>query len=250
MNPLISVITPSFNSSDFILSTVESVRAQTMSDWELIVVDDFSTDGSVDLINRLKNQDKRILLFKMERNSGPSICRNKAIGHARGRYMAFLDSDDLWEPRKLRSQIDLMRERKCALSYTAYRKIDEDGKFIGGLVSVPSSVTYHDLLKTNSIGCLTAVYDTQLVGKRYMPDIPLRQDYALWLSILKGGHRAFGLDKCLAYYRVRSRSISRNKLEAAGWQWRTYRKIEGLSVPASLFYFAHYVYSGIKKQRI
>jgi len=248
--PLVSVITPSYNSSKYVVETIQSVQRQSLEDWEMVVVDDHSLDGSADIVRRAKRGDRRIVLIKMEKNSGPASCRNAAIEKARGRYIAFLDSDDLWEPRKLEEQTALMEEKGCILSYTAYGKIDESGKVIGGIVHVPPEVAYVDLLKTNVIGCLTAVYDSRVVGKLAMPDIPLRQDYALWLRILKGGYTAFGLDKCLAYYRVRSRSISRNKLEAARWQWRTYRKIEGLSVPASLFYFAHYVYSGIKKQRI
>ena len=249
-SPLVSVITPAYNSSKYILQTIRSVIGQTHQDWEMMVIDDRSTDDTAEVVCKAMREERRIHLICTKENKGPAICRNTGIDRARGRYIAFLDSDDIWLPRKLELQLDLMRRKDCPLTYSAYKKIDEQGNPIGGLVEVPSAVAYRDLLKTNVIGCLTAMYDTRDLGKRFMPLIPLRQDYALWLNILKTEGTAFGLNECLAFYRVRSRSISRNKLEAAKWQWRTYRKVEKLSLPASLYYFAHYVCAGIRKNRI
>lgn len=250
MSELVSIVTPSYNSRRFIEGTIASVRAQTFTDWKMYIIDDASTDDTVDFVEQLAEAEPRIELIRLRTNSGPAVCRNTAIEAARGRYIAFLDSDDLWLPEKLERQIAFMQERQTALSYTAYRKMEEDGIQLRGVVHVPDSADYSRLLMTNVIGCLTAIYDCQQTGKMYMPLIPKRQDYGLWLSILKRGHTAHGLDECLAFYRLRRESVSRNKMLAAQYQWRIYREVEQLPLWTTMCCFAAYAWFGLRKHMI
>ena len=155
----------------------------------------------------------------------------------------------MWMPEKLELQIKFMNERNASFSYTAYKKIDEDGEN-RGIVSVPESITYNKLLNTNIIGCLTAVYNAEKLGKVYMPNIIKRQDYALWLKILKNEGQAFGLNVPLAVYRVRKNSVSSNKFRAAVYQWKIYREIEEINLLKSLYHFINYMYYGFKKYKI
>ena len=179
----------------------------------------------------------------------PWSARNAAISAARGAYVAFLDSDDVWLPQKLDRHIAFMKAADAPLSFTAYRKIHEDDS-LGGLVSVPDTVDYDALLYLNCIGCSTAIYDTTRLGKVFFPDIARRQDHGLWLKILRKGLRARGLNEPLTLYRVRKQSVSSNKLIAAGYQWQLYRRIEGLSLGSTLLHFAGYAYRGIRKMRL
>ncbi|OOE64206.1 glycosyl transferase [Salinivibrio sp. ML198] len=244
---LVSIITPSYNSSLYINETISSVLSQTYEYWELIIVDDGSTDGSVDIIKSFCREDSRIRLIELSGNSGAAVARNTAIQAARGRYIAFLDSDDKWKARKLEKQLKFMRDGNVALCFSSYDKINERGEFISA-VKVPERVSYHQLLKCCVIGCLTAIYDTQKVGKMYMPLIRKRQDLGLWLKILKNCDYAYSLNEVLAEYRVHSRSISSNKLIAAKYNWALYRKIEELSFLKSLYYFCHYALNGVLRR--
>jgi len=213
-NNLVTIATPSYNSSKFISETINSVLAQTYKNWEMIVVDDCSTDNSRDIAASFVDIDSRIRLIKSEEKGGPAAARNIGISEAKGRYVAFLDSDDLWLPEKLSLQVKFMQANKCTISYTAYKKIDEEGNVISNIIHVPERATYSTLLSTNCIACLTAMYDSEVLGKVYLPEVG-HEDYALWLRILKMGHEAYGLNECLALYRVRSNSVSGNKLKAA-----------------------------------
>jgi teichuronic acid biosynthesis glycosyltransferase TuaG len=246
---LVSIIMPLYNSEKFLSSAIESVISQTYKNWELILIDDKSTDNSLQKAMQHMKQDSRIKLIELQDNSGPAIARNTGIKAAKGKYIAFLDSDDMWLPEKLELQIKFMNERNTNFSYTAYRKIDEDGEN-RGIVSVPESITYNKLLNTNIIGCLTAIYNAEKLGKIYMPNIIKRQDYALWLKILKKEVQAFGLNIPLAIYRVRKNSVSSNKLKAAFYQWKIYREIEQLNIIKSLYHFINYMYYGFMKYRI
>ncbi|WP_374724691.1 glycosyltransferase family 2 protein [Calidifontibacillus erzurumensis] len=245
---LVSVITPSYNSERFIKDTIESVLAQTYQNWEMIIVDDCSTDGTVRLIRKYQRMDRRIKLFRLKQNSGPAVARNLAIGQARGRYIAFLDSDDQWLPNKLAEQLQFMKENQIAFSYTQYRNMNESGK-PGSVVSIPDQVTYEDLLKHNVIGCLTVMLDRKVIGKVQMVNLRSRQDYALWLSILKKGYTAYGLQKVLAKYRNVENSLSSNKIKMARQNWRVYREVENISLIKSLYYFSHYAYFKLKKYK-
>lgn len=245
---LVSIITPSHNSSQFISESIQSIQHQSFDDWELIIVDDCSTDNSVEVIQPFIVVDSRIKLIQLSENSGAAVARNKGIEAATGRYIAFLDSDDLWLPNKLEKQLAFMQEYDYPFTFGAYNKIDEKGNVFGH-VGVPGKVTYADLLKMCSIGCLTAMYDTEYFGKIYMPLIRKRQDLGLWLRLLKKVDYAYGLNKTLGQYRVRIGSISANKTSAAKYTWRLYRDIEGLNLVKASYYFSHYAINGILRTR-
>jgi len=248
MSDLVSIITPLYNSEKFIGATIESVLAQSYSNWEMIVVDDVSSDNGVSVTEEYRKKDERIRLFQLEENSGPAIARNRAIEEAKGRYIAFLDADDLWRPQKLERQLSFMIEKDAVLSFTSYARVDEQSAELIDLIRAPSTVDYQELLKQNTIGCLTAIYDTEKIGKVYMPEILKRQDFALWLKILKSAPVAYGLDEVLAEYRVRcADSVSSNKIRASFYNWKLYREIEGLSVAKSLYYFGCYTFRSLKK---
>ena len=187
INKMISIVTPSYNSSKFISETIESAISQTYQSWEMIIVDDCSTDGSQEIIKEYCKNDSRIKLFALEDNSGAAVARNRAINEANGEYIAFLDSDDLWTHDKLEKQLAFMQKNNYAFTYTFYKKIDEKGMSLNKNVTPPISIDYNGLLKNNVIGCLTVMYSVDVLGKIYMPLIRKRQDYATWLKILKTG---------------------------------------------------------------
>lgn len=234
--PAVSVVTALYNCAAFIGQTIESVQAQSFGDWELVIVDDCSTDGSERIAAACAATDPRIVLISLERNSGAAVARNRAIEAARGRYIAFLDSDDRWHPRKLEKQLAFMQDRGYSFTHTWYEKHDEAGRPLGITVRPPASIDYRGLLKSNRIGCLTVVYDSEALGKVYMPLIRKRQDYGLWLKILKGGTAIHVLPESLAYYRVRAGSISENKLEMVRYNWTLYRQVEGFGLLRSAYY--------------
>ncbi len=248
MSDLVSVITPSYKSEKFIAQTIESVLAQTYKNWEMIIVDDVSSDNSNKIIEKYINKDSRIKLIKLEINSGPAIARNRAIKEAKGRYIAFLDADDLWKAEKLEKQIDFMNKSNLSFTYSSYDLIDEEDNDLGSF-KTKDKITYDELLKTNSIGCLTAIYDTERLGKIYMPNILKRQDYGLWLKILKKINKTQGIVEPLATYRILKNSVSSNKLKAAKYQWKIYREVENINIFKSLYYFIHYTYNGLKKYK-
>lgn len=245
---IVSIITPSHNSAPFISETIQSVLNQSFSDWELIIVDDCSTDNSVDVIQSFVERDSRIKLIQLSENSGAAVARNRAIEVAQGRYIAFLDSDDLWLPDKLKKQLAFMQTNDYPFCYAAYDKRDEHGQVFGH-IGVPDRVSYSDLLKMCSIGCLTAMYDTEYFGKVTMPLIRKRQDLGLWLKLLKKTEYAYGLNQTLAQYRVRTDSISANKANAAKFTWRLYREVEGLNLMKASYYFSHYALRGLLRTK-
>ena len=244
----VSIVTPSYNSERFIKESIESVLSQTYKNWEMLIVDDGSTDDSPSVIERYVSMDDRIRLIRLNQNSGVAVARNTAIAEAKGRYIAFLDSDDLWMPEKLEKQLQFMEEKNAEVTSTAYFRMDEFGNIKDGVVTVPERTTYSALLKSNVIGCLTAMYDISKVGKVYMSKVG-HEDYTLWLRILKMGYDAYGLALPLAIYRVRDASVSGNKLKAAKYQWKIYREIEKLSLLDSLICFLQYAYHGLGKWR-
>lgn len=248
MSVHISIITPSYNSERFISATINSVISQTATNWEMIIVDDCSSDNSIKIIQSFVEQDSRITLIRLAENSGAAVARNTAIEVASGRYIAFLDSDDTWLPYKLEKQIAFMQENDYSFTFAAYDKVNDKGEVFGH-VGVPEKVTYHDLLKSCSIGCLTAVYDTKFFGKVYMPLIRKRQDLGLWLRLLSRTKHARGLNETLGLYKVRADSISANKKNAALFTWRLYRDVENLNLIRSFYYFSHYAVRGLLRTK-
>jgi len=232
---LVSIITPLYNSEKLISETIESVASQSYKNFEMIIVDDCSSDNGVNIVKKYQKNDDRIKLIKLSKNSGAAVARNTAIKNAHGRYIAFLDSDDLWSSKKLELQIKFMHENYYAFTYTNYQKMSESGELIDEIVKSPSKLDYKKALHTNYIGCLTAIYDRKKLGKVYMPEIRKRQDYGLWLKILKQVD-GYCLNETLAYYRVRDNSVSSNKLNLIKYHWKLYRDIENLSLFKSLYY--------------
>lgn len=245
---MVSIITPSYKSKRFISQTIDSVLAQTYENWEMIIVDDCSPDDSNELIEKYVKKDSRIKLIKLEKNNGPAVARNKAIEEAKGRYIAFLDADDLWKPAKLERQIDFMTKNNLSFTYSSYDLIDEDGTDLGTFTT-KDKISYKSMLRTCSVGCLTAIYDTKKLGKVYMPLIKKRQDYGLWLKILKNIDSTKGMRESLATYRILENSVSSNKVKAAQYQWKIYREIEKLNIFKSIYYFVQYAYYGVVKYK-
>jgi teichuronic acid biosynthesis glycosyltransferase TuaG len=245
MTPLVSVITPVFNAAATLPATIASVAAQTFPDWEMLIADDGSTDATAAIAAAWAARDPRVRPLPGPRQ-GPAAARNRAIRASRGRFVAFLDADDRWRPEKLARQLAFMQREDAPFSFTAYRREDALGRDLG-VVRAPERVDHAGLLKGNVIGCLTAVYDTAHFGKVEMPPLPLRQDYALWLALLRRGGEARGLDEILADYRVAPASLSAGKLRAARGTWAVLRR-EGLPLPRALWCFARYAASGLRRR--
>ena len=224
--PAVSVLMPVFNAEATLERAVASVMAQDFADWELLLADDGSADGSQALAQRLAATDGRIRVLASAVNTGAAAARNRALAAARGRYIAFLDSDDEWLPGKLTEQLGRMRETGAALSYGGFYRVQQGRE---QRIDVPDRVDYDRLLRGNVIACLTAVYDSAVLGKIEMPDYRLRQDYALWLTLLRRVPYALGIGHPLGRYHMRPRSLSANKLTATRATWRIYRHHAGLS---------------------
>ncbi len=233
---LVSIITPSYNSSIFIADAIEGILAQTYQHWELLITDDCSTDDSVAIIEEYVKKDARIKLRKLKVNSGAGVCRNKSIEVAQGRYIAFCDSDDVWSPQKLEKQLAFMEKKDCALVYSSYLLIDESRNERGIMVCM-SKIDFASIKRDGGIGCLTAMYDAAKVGKMYMPPMRKRQDWALWLNILAKCKVAYGIKEPLAYYRIRTDSISNNKLSLVKYNINVYRTVLKFSVLKAYLYF-------------
>lgn len=245
---LVSIIMPNYNSEKYIEATIKSVLAQTYQNWELLFVDDCSSDTSLELARTF--QDERIRVFLMKENGGAALARNRAIEEAKGRWIAFLDSDDLWAPQKLETQITYMQNNGISFSYTDYEVIDENNTIISTFKPRIDVCKYKDILKHNHIGCLTVIYDSEKLGKVFMPTNAIkREDMACWLSVLKKGEVAHCLHECLAQYKVHSDSISSNKLKMMKHQWQVYRKVEKLSLVRSFYYMAHWAVKGFLKYK-
>ncbi|MFC4025018.1 glycosyltransferase family 2 protein [Oceanobacillus longus] len=245
-NPLISVITPSYNAEKFIGNTIESVLNQTYPTWEMVIVDDRSTDNTPSIVKEYMKRDNRIKLIILEENSGSAVARNTAMENAKGQYIAFLDSDDLWLPEKLDKQLQFMREKDIAFSFTKYVRILEDGTKTNAVSDAPESVNYDDLMKRCVIGCLTVMLDRDKIGDLKMVNIRTRQDYVYWLTITKNGFLAYGIPEVLAEYRLVDNSISSNKWKAAKRNWYVFRHIEKQSLMKSIWYFSNYVVRSLR----
>lgn len=243
---------PAYNSEKYIAESINSVLEQTYQNWELIIVDDCSTDKTEEIVKSF--DDNRIRFFRNDINSGADVTRNKAISESNGRWLAFLDSDDLWKPEKLEKQIEFMYKTGAEFSFTAYEQMDESGNFTGSVCIPPQNVDYKKMIRLACpIGNLTVIYDTKCVGKIMVPHIKKRNDFALWLQILKKIDSGYGMNEVLASYRVRNDSLSGNKFKLIKYHWELYRKIEGHSIIRSIYEIGCWVwYKGIlafKKKR-
>jgi teichuronic acid biosynthesis glycosyltransferase TuaG len=248
MNSLVSIITPSYNSSKFIKDCVNSVFSQTYKNWEMIIVDDCSEDNSKEIISELSTKDKRIKPIFLEKNVGAAEARNTAIRQSKGKYVAFLDSDDLWNPKKLEIQLSFMNKNEIVFSYTNYQLMSENGEDISNFISAPEKMTYDSYLKNTIIGCLTVIIDREKSGEFEMPNICSSHDMALWLLIMRKGFDAYGLDENLARYRIVSTSNTANKWRAAKDVWMVYRQFEKLSFFYSIWCFSNYAFNAIIKR--
>lgn len=209
MNDLVSIIMPSYNTERFIADSIQSVLNQTYQNWELIIVDDCSTDNTDTVVASFT--DSRIRYLKNDVNSGAAVSRNRALREAKGKWIAFLDSDDLWAPEKLEKQIKFMEENDYHFSYTNYEKIDEESNKLNIFVSGPKEVTEKDMYRYCWVGCLTVMYDAEQVGLIQIKDIKKNNDYAMWLQVSKKAN-CYLLSENLAKYRIRKKSISHDKL--------------------------------------
>lgn len=236
MGDLVSIITPTYNCGKYIAETIESVIKQTYSNWEMIIVDDCSTDNTKEIVERYIKKDKRIKYYLLKKNSGAAIARTKAMELATGSYMAFLDSDDLWAENKLEMQLSFMKKNNYAFTCTAYEQIDETGTPINKIIKTPKKTSYNGVLLSCPVGNSTVMYNAVKLGKFSVPNIRKRNDDALWLQILKKEKYIYGMPEVLMKYRVRSDSISRKKFNLIKYHWYLYRKIEKLSVIRSVFH--------------
>lgn len=229
--PLVSVIMPSHNSTAHIAQAVDSIVAQTMTDWELCITDDASTDETVAYLQGRYGHDDRIHIMALTQNGGAAIARNTSIEAAKGRYIAFLDSDDAWLPNKLEKQLALHENPDVHFSFTAYDLMNEEGGASQHTMRAKGDVTYKDMLNKCHIGCLTAMYDSQSLGKVFMPLIKKRQDYGLWLRILRKTPKAYLLDESLSLYRMGGQnSLSKNKMALVRYNWLLFREHEEFSL--------------------
>ena len=241
--PLVSIITPAYNCSKTILDTFKSIEEQTYSNWEWIVIEDHSSDDTYKLLESLMKKDERIVLLRTPQNSGTAKARNTGIDNAKGRFVSFLDADDLWKPNKLQVQIEYMINNDAAFTYSNYEVLREDGQ---KTLFAPKKkyADYKTLLRKNDIGCLTVAYDATKVGKAYMPlDAQKREDYAAWLDVTKKGIVAIKINANLAIYRLGNATLTSNKKKMIKYHYRVYRNHEKMGVIKSLFYLLVFTFN-------
>lgn len=236
---------PLYNAEKYLRKTIDSVLDQTYSNWELIIVNDCSPDNSESIARSVK--DDRISVYKLAENSGSGIARNFGIEKAKGDYITFLDSDDLWDEQKLELHIAFMKKKDADFSHCNYGYIDENDNSIKEEFHVSEEVTYNQLLKRTEISCLTGIYYAKRIGKFYMSEHRRKQDYALWLSILKKGYKSYGFNKCLAYYRQHSGSATTKKYKLVLRHITFLRETQDMNLYQSLYYTFWYVYNGVIK---
>jgi teichuronic acid biosynthesis glycosyltransferase TuaG len=222
---------------------------QTYQSWELIIVDDCSSDDSKNIVRHYVENDNRIILIELEKNVGPAEARNIALRMANGKYIAFLDSDDLWAPQKLDRQIAFMEKNNFAFSISNYDRITENGEYIN-TYKVPEKLTYKQFLRNTIIGTLTVVINVEKTGRFEMPKIRSSHDMALWCIIMRRGFNVYGLQEILGHYREVSTSNSATKWKAAIDVWKVYRKYEKINFLLAIYYFIGYAVNAIKKRII
>ena len=250
-NQKVSIIVPVYHAENFIAHTIATVQAQTRQDWELLLVLDGGGDRSEQIIEELreKSGDSRIKVFRQPQNMGAAKARNRGVQEATGRFIAYLDADDLWHPQKLEKQLAFMAEKQAAFSFTGYEFADESGVGLGKIVRVPEVIDYQEALKNTTIFTTTVMFDTKKIDKALleMPCIK-SEDTALWWKVLRNGYQAYGLDENLAMYRRAGKSLSSNKVEAIRRIWNLYRKAEKLSVLKSAYCFCFWAYRAVRRR--
>lgn len=246
--PIVTVITPVYNAEKFIAETIQSVLNQTYTDFEHILIDDCSQDESADIIKKFQEQDERIKYLKLEENSGAAVARNFGLENARGRYIAFVDSDDKWHLKKLEKQLGFMKQNGYAFTYTKFEMINDDGTVKTMAASLPKRVNYTELLKNTAIACSTVVIDKEIIGDFRMPLVRKGQDTATWLQILRSHDYAYLVDETLNQYRLVEGSLSSNKILALKRTWNTYKNLENLSWPKAIYYFSHSVINAVRRR--
>lgn len=247
--PRVSVIIPAYEAAAYITKAIRSVQAQTVCDWELIVLDDGSKDDTVQTVAALAQEDPRIRLYPNETNMGVAKTRNRGIALCRGRYVAFLDSDDAWYPEKLQVQLDCLQRTGADLVCSAYAIVDAQGEKICRDYRVPERIDLPVLLKENVIGCSTVMLTGETAKKYRFPEAFYHEDYVLWLEMLRSGCKMAGVDRVLVDYYFHPDSKAGNKQNSAGKRWQIYRKYLGLSFVKSAWYFAHYALAGLRKYK-
>lgn len=247
---LISIITPIFNCEKLIAQTISCVQKQTYTNWELLIVDDCSTDNSAEIIDSYKREDSRIRYIKLPTNSGAAIARNRALKEAKGRFVAYLDADDLWKENKLEKQVAFMLTNNYAFTCTNYEKIDSNSESLNKIIKLPSKITYNLFLRNTIIQTVGVMIDVSMTGRELltMPNIRRRQDAATWCQLLKNNFDCYAVPEALSYYRVVKHSLSSNKFKAIKMNWYWYRKIEHLSLFKTCYCFTGYALNAIKKR--
>ncbi|MBE5893069.1 MAG: glycosyltransferase family 2 protein [Lachnospiraceae bacterium] len=248
---LVSIIVPVYNAEKYICETVECVRKQTYENWELLLVEDCSKDSTVAVLQEYleKVKDARVRLIRQEKNNGAARSRNRGLKEACGRYIAYLDADDLWVPEKLEKELAFMEGKQAAFAFTGYEFADENGKGLGKVVRVPETLTYKEALKNTTIFTTTVMFDTEKIDKNFL-EMPIikSEDTALWWKVLRSGYVAHGLDENLVKYRRAGKSLSSNKLEALRRIWNLYRKAEGMSIPSSAYHFCFWAVNAVLRR--
>lgn len=244
---LISIIIPVYNAEEYIQETIDTIKQQTYNNWEAIFIDDNSTDKSKEIIK--KNLQSNIKLIELKQNGGPAVARNKGIDIAKGKYIAYLDADDLWTKEKLEKQHKFMKDNDYAFTYSSYKRLNANGK-LSKSVQVQKQLDYKEALKRIRVLTITSMFDVEKIDKELlkMPNIELSEDIITWWRILKKGYIAYGLNEPLAYYRKNRNSRSANKLNSAKGRWYVYRKIEKLSIAKSSYYFMFYIINGVLRR--
>jgi teichuronic acid biosynthesis glycosyltransferase TuaG len=233
--PVVSIITPSFNSEKFISETIQSVQNQTYKNWEMVIVDDCSSDETVAIVTKMALQDNRIKFFQSEKNLGTGIARNMALAKTKGRYISFLDADDLWKPQKLEKQMNFLETNNVPFTFSFYDCIDEEGKPLNKKVEAPRNISYRQLFFCNYVGNLTGIYDVNYFGKIAISSIRKRQDWMHWLTILKKIKTAQPVPESLAFYRIRENSLSASKLDLLKHNFAVYRTFHGFNIVVASF---------------
>lgn len=244
---MISIITPCYNAEVFLPLTINSVLNQTFQDWELLVVDDCSTDCSAKIVNEYVKKDRRIKYYKTSYPSGsPALPRNIGIENAKGDYISFLDADDLWLPDKLEKQKKILEQNKYDFVYSFYEKIDDNGKRCNRVIKTRGKTRYKDILKSNSIPCLTAFLKKEIIGSTRFKPIP-QEDFCFWLDILKKGYIAYNIGEVTALYREAPMSRSSNKIKMFKGYWNVIRNHQRVAFISACYYMVVYSILGILK---